>query len=266
MAPTTVRRVAGRSPRQGTASTSGSWNSLGQHDGRRIRARFVLFRAQMDVGQRAVVVARRRNGLREQVLKGRAHLPDLAAVGFVKVERLRGGGSGLLLRRGRMLVVVVRRVHAAAGTGRVVALVLLERRRKTVGAVLVFRGEGITIGIVLRAGSVKLALLLVQCRGQTAHADVVFGARFRRRRVQHIHIVLLVLLLIDVIYATFPVATVTATPQRLTPAVVVVVMVHVVRRGHVVMVMVVVPVAVVLRVRFRRTAGQPILTRSPNLG
>lgn len=88
MAPTTVRRVAGRSPRQGTASTSGSRRNLGQQSGRRIRARFVLFRAQVDVSQRAVVVARSRHGLRQQVLERRAHLPDLAAVGFVKVERL----------------------------------------------------------------------------------------------------------------------------------------------------------------------------------
>lgn len=97
---------------------------------------------------------------------------------------------------------------------------------------------------------------------------------------------MLLVLLVDVIYATFPVATVATPAQRLTPAMVVMVMVHVVRRGHVVMVMVVMPVAVVLRVRLRRTAGHleeksqmlklfkvqeitetyPILTRGPYLG
>lgn len=91
-----------------------------------------------------------------------------------------------------MLVVVIWRVrHSATGSGRVVALVLLERGRKTGGAVLaVLGGEGITIDIILGAGPVKV--LLVQRRGQTTHADVIlvltgFCCRRRRRRFLQIH-------------------------------------------------------------------------------
>lgn len=227
---------------------------LGVGQRRRIGT-LVLFRAQVDVGQRAVI-ARRRHRLREQILERSAHLPDLTAVGFVELEGKFGLRCGLRLLLGfGMLVVVIGRVHAATGTGRVVALVLFQRGRKT-GRAVVFRGEGITIDIILRARSVKVFLLLVQCRGQTTHTDIDI---LRLLALLHIH------RFINIVH-TVSTAAIATSAQRLTPAMMVmmVMVVHVVtaRRRHVVMMV----VAIILRVRLRRTARHPIFTRGPDLG
>lgn len=128
----------------------------------------VLFRAQVEVAQRAIV-ARCRHRLGDQILQRGANLAHLTVIGFVELERkLR---LGLLLLR-NMLMVVIRRVHTTARTGGVVAFVLFESGGKTRGTVR-SGGESITIGIILREGALQVVFLLVQRCSQTSDANVV---------------------------------------------------------------------------------------------
>lgn len=130
-----------------------------------------LFRAQVEVAQRAIV-ARCRHRLGDQILQRGANLAHLTVIGLVELERKLRLGLLLLRLVGNVLVVVIRRVHTTARTGGVVAFVLLESGGKTRGAVW-SGGKGITIGIVLREGALQVVFLLVQRSSQTSDADVV---------------------------------------------------------------------------------------------